>query len=127
MTNMQIEIPVSIGELIDKITILEIKMTELTDQTQRANVEKELNLLCELRATLTLPKEIYPLTQQLSHVNRTLWHTETYKRNCEQQQKFDAAFIEAARNVYIYNDQRAQIKKEINRLTNSSIVEEKSY
>lgn len=124
---MQIDIPVSIGELIDKITILEIKQELITDAYKLGMVELELELLVERRSRLSLPPEILDLERELLAVNRRLWHIENFKRSCEARQQFDSSFIQAARDVYIYNDQRALIKHKINALTGSLIQEQKQH
>ena len=121
-------IPVAYGELIDKITILEIKAERLEDATKRANVERELNLLRETWARD--PKsatDISDLHAQLHAINARLWDIEEGKRTCEREQRFDAGFVELARQVYFGNDERARIKRAINERLGSSIVEEKSY
>jgi len=121
-------IPVAYGELIDKITILEIKAERLEDATKRANVERELALLREIWARD--PKsaiDISDLQARLHAINARLWDIEEGKRACEREQRFDASFIELARQVYFGNDERARIKRAINERLGSSIVEEKSY
>lgn len=121
-----IRTPISVGELIDKITILRLKRELITDDVKRANVLRELALLEELSQQLDW-REIELLAQDLARVNRELWHIEDFKRSCERQGKFDNEFVEAARRVYIYNDLRAELKRQINLKTNSEIIEEKSY
>jgi len=123
--------PISVGELIDKITILQIKQERITDAKRLANVNLELE---ELNKTFSnLPyKDVYhllesPLISDLKSVNEELWDIENFKRSCEQTQTFDSKFVESARQVYLKNDLRARIKKEINELVGSTIVEEKSY
>ena len=123
--------PISVGELIDKITILQIKQERITDAKRLANVTRELE---ELNKTFSnLPyKDVYhllesPLVSDLKSVNEELWDIENFKRSCEQTQTFDSEFVEAARQVYLKNDLRAQIKRQINELVGSTIVEEKSY
>lgn len=124
---MIIEIPVSLGELIDKITILEIKLALITDQYKQGMVSLELELLQERRSRLDLPLAVIDLERELLEVNRRLWHIENYKRSCETKQQFGPDFIQAARDVYIYNDRRAEIKREINTLTGSHIQEQKQH
>lgn len=121
-----IMVPVSVGELFDKITILEIKQKFLTDQNKLDNVKKELDLLLSISSSID-QSSIKENISQLKDVNTSLWHIEEAKRDKERQKVFDAEFIELARSVYIQNDQRAEIKKQINILTNSTIIEEKSY
>ena len=120
--------PISVGELIDKITILKIKSHLIKDEDKLKNIEKELQSLEELKDELKLDLDkLDPLQSQLYKVNTELWHIENYKRASEKEQLFDDAFINAARQVYLKNDLRAKIKKDINTLVGSTIVEEKSY
>ena len=120
--------PISVGELIDKITILKIKSHLIKDEDKLYNIEKELQSLEELKDELKLDLDkLDPLQSQLYKVNTELWHIENYKRASEKEQLFDDAFINAARQVYLKNDLRAKIKKDINTLVGSTIVEEKSY
>jgi hypothetical protein len=118
--------PISIGELIDKITILEIKMVNIRDSAKLKNVERELDELKTILSKLDLP-DITQLKKDLGYVNADLWMIEDFKRRCEQEQDFSSEFIRAARQVYQMNDERARIKREINSLCGSTIVEEKSY
>jgi len=118
---MKITIPVSVGELIDKITILEIKVLFSDDKY----LEQELTELNQIRDTITsvfLEEEL-----QLKRVNEKLWKIENQLRLKEKLQQFDTEFIELARQVYLINDKRASIKKRINELTNSSYREIKLY
>lgn len=120
--------PISVGELIDKITILEIKMLMIKNPEKLLNVTKELTALNQIYLeNLNKSYELIKLKNSLYQVNQELWYIEDYKRACEQTQNFDLVFIEAARNVYLKNDLRASIKREINSLTGSTIVEVKSY
>ena len=124
---MRILAPISLGELIDKITILELKQEYIRDELKLQNINNELD---ELNAILkTLLVQPFPQSQREAQkaVNRELWHIENFKRECEGTGRFDRAFIEAGREVYLKNDLRAKIKREINVLTGSAIVEEKSY
>lgn len=118
--------PISVGELIDKITILSIKAERIADPTKQANVVNELVKLKEIQAELRLP-DLGDLYKQLYFVNSELWFIEDSKRQCEKDQNFGPDFIEHARNVYKNNDLRAKIKNEINKLVGSTIIEEKSY
>lgn len=118
--------PISVGELIDKITILEIKLDILTDNVKRENVHRELDELTKILDHLTLPN-ISVLRKKLKTINNELWQIEDTKRECERTQQFDDFFVEQARQVYLKNDQRASIKREINTLCGSTIVEEKSH
>lgn len=124
---MQVEIPVSIGELVDKITILEIKHSLITQASKLVNIDRELKLLKQRLQALNLDSLLDAEQTELHTVNRRLWDIENFKRNCERCQKFDSEFVEAARMVYIFNDQRAEIKRRINDLVGSEIREEKSY
>ena len=120
--------PISVGELIDKITILEIKMLMIKNPEKLLNVTQELTALNQIYLeNLNKSYELIKLKNSLYQVNQELWYIEDYKRACEQTQNFDLVFIEAARNVYLKNDLRASIKREINSLTGSIIVEVKSY
>ena len=122
------EIAVSWGELIDKITILEIKSERLTAVSALANVRKELSLLkAKADHLIGTNSEIPFLKQQLLLVNESLWDIEDKIRKKEAAQEFDAEFIELARSVYRQNDRRAAIKREINTALSSELFEEKSY
>jgi hypothetical protein len=123
---MIVKVPVSIGELVDKITILQIKCDRLKDPAKIINVKTEMLELMLVMGTLDLP-DLAEHWIALREVNSELWNIEDFKRLCEKNQQFDQAFIDAARQVYLKNDRRAAIKKEINVLCGSSIVEEKSY
>ena len=118
-------IPVSIGELIDKITILEIKQIHMTG-IKKKNVDKELKLLKSLIQDKNLEIDTN-LMNNLKEVNKNLWQIEDSIRIKEKNQEFDKEFIELARSVYKENDKRASIKKEINLQYHSELVEEKSY
>jgi hypothetical protein len=118
--------PISLGELIDKITILELKLEFLTDSTKLENVKTELTHLTNTLNELTIP-DIVPERETLKLVNRRLWHIENFKRDCEKNQTFGEEFIEASRQVYLKNDLRAEIKRRINTIVGSTIIEEKSY
>ena len=117
--------PVSLGELIDKITILEIKQIHMTG-IKLKNVDKELKLLKNTLKDTNLEIDI-DLINNLKDVNKKLWEIEDNIRIKESNQEFDKKFIELARSVYNENDKRASIKKEINQKYNSELVEEKSY
>ena len=120
-----INAPISIGELIDKITILEIKKNKLQN-SKLENVLKELSFLRKLMAKHQI--EITDnLFTQLKEINLKLWNIEDQIRIKEKNKEFDNIFIELARSVYFTNDKRSEIKKRINRLSNSEITEEKSY
>jgi len=125
--NMKILAPISIGELIDKITILELKQEYIKEETKLINIEHELDELTAILNNLLIQPPLTEQTVKLKAVNRDLWLIENFKRTCEQTGRFDRAFTQAAREVYLKNDLRAKIKREINTITGSSIVEEKSY
>jgi hypothetical protein len=119
--------PISVGELIDKLTILRIKAILITDPDKLKNVDNEMYQLETIFAELKLDVDLSDLEAKLEAVNLELWHIENYKRACEKDQNFDEGFINVARQVYLKNDLRASIKKQINELVGSTIVEEKSY
>jgi hypothetical protein len=119
--------PVSVGELIDKITILQIKLAHARTPEQAQHIATELSELNQVLIRLDLPVDISQETAQLYAVNQELWAIEDAKRQHEKQQLFDSAFVELARAVYIKNDQRAAIKRTININTGSIIIEEKIH
>ncbi len=120
--------PISHGELIDKITILEIKAEQIVDPAKLANVRKELDLLAEVwRNDAAAAIDIDAERTRLKQVNQSLWDIEDRIRLKEKAQAFDAEFIELARAVYFQNDDRAAIKRAINLKLGSQLVEEKSY
>ena len=124
----ELQVPISPGELIDKITILEIKSARMTDATKLANVRTELGLLQETwRASPYAQTDIGVEWSALRDVNAKLWDVEDDIRDKERAGAFDARFIELARAVYVTNDERAAIKKRINTKLGSKLVEEKSY
>ena len=121
-------VPVSPSELLDKMTILEIKSERINDTKKVMNVRHELELLSKVWSDfVTEDKVITNLRQQLKTINEKLWEIEDDIRNEEQQNRFGKEFIELARAVYITNDKRAQIKKDVNLYLGSEIFEEKSY
>ena len=121
-------VPVSWGELIDKITILEIKAARLTMATALQNVRNELAQLTEKTLPLgDMAAQVAPLKTDLTRVNEALWEIEDKIRDKEAAKAFDAEFIELARSVYVTNDQRAALKRRINQLLASELVEEKGY
>jgi hypothetical protein len=124
----EIRVPVSFGEVIDKITILEIKTERMTDPAKIANVRRELVALeGAWRESTASATDIDGLRAQLKVVNERLWEIEDDIRDKEHVQSFDAGFVSLARSVYIQNDERARLKREINSALGSSLVEEKSY
>jgi len=125
---MELLIPVSPGELLDKLSILEIKIERIDDEAKLSNVRREHELLSRVWEQSGLDEsEIDGLRGQLREVNEQLWEIEDAIRDEERDQRFGDRFIELARSVYLRNDQRAMLKKRINRLLGSEIVEEKSY
>lgn len=122
-----INTPVSYGELVDKLTILAIKRSNIKDQDKLKNVIVEFDLLTAKYATLPMSDELIQLRMQLQDINQKIWDIEDNIRDCERRKDFSDTFIQLARSVYLNNDKRAQIKKEINTLLSSDIVEEKSY
>jgi len=126
MENLQV--PVSPGEVLDKITILEIKSERITDPEKVANVRAELALLQETWASnIRDSKIIQDLHAKLKEINEALWEIEDDIRDKERAREFDDRFIELARAVYVTNDRRSQVKKELNLHLGSEIIEEKSY
>jgi hypothetical protein len=124
----EMSVPVSPGELIDKITILAIKSRRMTDPHQLANVRRELTLLRDTwAASPYAPADIAADEAALMAVNERLWVIEDEIRDKERAQAFDAEFVRLARAVYFENDERARIKRHINVKLGSAIVEEKSY
>ncbi len=123
-----IQVPVSPGELLDKITILEIKAARMEDPGQRANVKRELELLeASWREAVRDDETTARIHGRLRTVNETLWEVEDAIRECERAGAFDQRFVDLARSVYTTNDERARIKRELNRHLGSQIIEEKSY
>lgn len=124
----QILIPISPGELLDKITILEIKSERIESAEKKANVNKELTMLNSVWAdAVTEDDEIKTMRSEMKSINETLWVIEDDVRDEERDKRFETRFIELARSVYVTNDQRADVKKRINLYLKSDIVEEKSY
>jgi len=123
-----ISVEIAPGELIDKITILEIKLERMDDEEKIRNVRIEWETLTAARdAAAASSSELDALTRGLKEVNEKLWVIEDDIRDCERNGDFSETFVELARAVYVTNDKRAQLKKDINLLLGSRIVEEKSY
>ena len=122
------QVPISWGELFDKITILQIKLENLTSKNALENVERELKKLQSI-LTQNGPKtmETIRLEGELRQINQQLWGIEDKIRDKERTNSFDDEFIQLARSVYITNDERSRIKRKINELLGSELVEEKSY
>ena len=124
----KIYIETSVGELIDKITILEIKKKKISDENSVLNINKEYSLLIKsLESSVKVNGDLRKLWDELKIINLKLWELEDGKRLAEKNQKFDKSFIELARNVYKFNDKRSQIKSEINKISGSNIKEIKKY
>lgn len=121
-----IDIPVSIGELFDKITILQIKQEKIKSLDKLSNVKKELELLLQKSNCFDINK-IQNEYDELKKVNLILWEVEDKIRKKENQNSFDDDFIQLARTVYIENDKRAALKRRINEILNSELIEEKEY
>lgn len=124
---MEILVPTAAGELVDKITILEIKSERIQDAAKRGNVARELEALSKIAAKLDWTAELRDLKARLKSVNEAIWEIEDKVREAERAKRFDAAFVALARSVYQTNDKRAALKREINLKLGSAIVEEKSY
>ena len=123
-----IKVPVSPGEVLDKITILEIKSERMSDPEKVANVRIELELLRETwAASIRDDDVIQDLHAELKKINEALWEIEDDIRDKERAKEFDSDFIELARSVYFTNDRRSEVKKKLNLHLGSQIIEEKSY
>ena len=120
---MALLVPVSLGELIDKITILEIKMENITRLEARNNIEKELNAL----RRVCVPEIESYLIDELKQINEDIWMFEDEIRACENEQRFGQQFVSVTRAVHLLNEKRAKVKKTINNRYNSEFKEEKSY
>ena len=116
-------VPVSVGELIDKITILQIKAERIDDPSKLKNVNRELGLLTQIGSDIEMDK----YTKDLREVNEKLWEIEDRIRGKERLGQFDDEFVQLARSVYITNDRRSEIKRQINTELGSDIIEEKHY
>ena len=124
----QINTPISPGELVDKITILEIKKVFIVDSNKLKNINYEYNLLMKIyNDDMSKTDGVDILKTKLKNINLSLWKIEDDIRDCERDKIFDNTFVELARSVYFTNDKRSKVKLEINLLLNSSLVEEKSY
>lgn len=119
--------PISVGELLDKLSILFIKKSRITNPEKLFQVEKEFSYLQELADPFLGVKDYFNLYDDLVKVNLKLWNIEDKIRVYEKKKQFDEEFIELARSVYYTNDERFEIKNKINLLTNSEIQEQKSY
>ena len=126
---MKILAEISVGELFDKITILNTKTQKIHDSEKLINIKNELNFLNNQASNINVKDQesLNKNINKLQSINEELWDIENYKRECEANKNFGEKFIELSRDVHFKNDIRAQIKKEINLLTDSIIVEEKEY
>lgn len=116
--------PISVGELFDKISILEIKQSNTDDPEKLTNIDRELAELRQLAQDIAVPAELY---EELKAINLRIWDVEDRIRLYESKRAFGMEFIELARSVYIENDRRAVVKRQINRVVGSYIIEEKIY
>ena len=124
---MLINTPISLGELVDKISILIIKQKNITDETKLDHVKKELDFLQKTLVNYVQQKEINNYLENLININSKLWNIEDDIRECERKKLFDQTFIDLARSVYFTNDERAKVKNDINKTFGSELVEVKSY
>ena len=126
---MKVLAEISVGELFDKITILNIKTNKIEDKQKLKNILKELNTLNEQATKIDISDKLSldDQVKKLQSINEELWDIENFKRECEANKDFGENFIKLSRDVHFKNDIRAEIKKEINLLSNSIIVEEKEY
>ena len=126
---MKVLAEISVGELFDKITILNIKTKKIEDKQKLKNILKELNTLNEQATKIDISDKLSldDQVKKLQSINEELWDIENFKRECEANKDFGENFIKLSRDVHFKNDIRAKIKKEINLLSNSIIVEEKEY
>ena len=123
------KVEISNGELLDKISILELKILKIEDEEKLVNVYKEFDTLNPLVIELfeNYDGQLQNHYLELAKINGELWNIEDWIRDCEREKRFDKEFVELARSVYITNDKRCEVKKLINILTSSGLVEEKSY
>ena len=124
---MLINTPISLGELVDKISILIIKQKNITDETKLDHVKKELDFLQKTLMNYVQREEINNYLENLININSKLWNIEDDIRECERKKLFDQTFIDLARSVYFTNDERAKVKNDINKTFGSELVEVKSY
>ena len=124
----QINVPISPGELVDKITILEIKKEFIDDINKLKNINHEYDLLMQIYSNdVSQTDGVDSLKSKLKNINLSLWKIEDDIRDCERDKIFNERFVKLARDVYFTNDKRSKVKLEINLLLNSSLLEEKSY
>ena len=124
---MLINTPISLGELVDKISILIIKEKNITDETKLDHVKKELDFLQKTLMNYVQQEEINTYLENLININSKLWNIEDDIRECERKKMFDQTFIDLARSVYFTNDVRAKVKNDINKTFGSELVEVISY
>lgn len=125
--DIDMKIEISNGELLDKLSILELKIKNIQDKHKLLNIQKEYNELLQCATELLINNEVLKKYKKLQKINIKLWNIENNIRLKEKNKTFDQEFIDLARSVYITNDKRANIKKDINILSESSFIEEKSY
>ncbi len=126
--SVTVSVDVAPGELIDKITILEIKLERIDDEAKLVNIRTEFETLTRARDAAIPPSEdLSRLSADLKRINETLWEVEDDIRDCERAKDFGDTFIKLARDVYFTNDRRSQVKRQINELLGSRLIEEKSY
>jgi protein subunit release factor A len=121
------KVEISDGELLDKISILQIKLERISDESKLKNIHTEYTELTNIGASLLEDEQVYTLYEKVKTVNKALWDLEDSIRMKEKDKSFGEEFIRLAREIYQTNDRRAEVKKEINLLTGSLFVEEKSY
>jgi hypothetical protein len=123
------KVEVSNGELLDKISILELKLLKIEDKEKLVNIQKEFDTLNPLAKELfkQFGGQLQNHYLELARINGLLWDIEDWIRDCEREKRFDEEFIQLSRSIYVTNDQRSEVKKIINRTTNSGLIEEKSY
>lgn len=124
---MIFKVPLSIGETMDKLSILKIKKSRISNSTKLLHIEKEFKILSEICDKFLLEEKPKQLYEELIKINEKLWTIEDEIRNMEKEKKFDNEFIQLARNVYFTNDERFRIKNELNFYFNSDLVEVKQY
>lgn len=124
---MNIEVPISLGELVDKITILQIKRLEITNESKLKNINYEYQLLDNVLVETNIKDELKPLSDELMSINRKIWDLEDVRRKCENDKDFGEIFLNAVRQIHINNEERSRVKRIINTTYGSDIVEEKSY
>ena len=124
---MLINTPISLGELVDKISILIIKQKNITDEAKLDHVKKEFDFLQKTLMNYVQQEEINNYLENLININSKLWNIEDDIRECERKKLFDQTFIDLARRVYFTNDERAKVKNDINKNFGSELVEVKSY